>query len=122
MAKTVRFFYIPTNDELHGTRGIMHDGEQFLTPEELTQRYKGRISLRTLANWRSTGDGPIYTKIGGRVLYALSAVKNWEQSRRARQDRAKESGWHSSMLPGLVSGYAVASQLVWLEIFASPLY
>lgn len=54
---------------------------QYLTPAELVERYRGTITIRTLANWRSTGEGPRYTKIGGRVLYPLDAVKDWEQSR-----------------------------------------
>ncbi len=56
--------------------------DEYLTPEQLTQRYKKVVTLRTLANWRSTGDGPQYTKIGGRVLYAMSAVLEWESTRR----------------------------------------
>lgn len=55
--------------------------EQYLTPKELSDRYKGKISERTLANWRSSGDGPGFTKIGGRVLYALRSVETWEQKR-----------------------------------------
>lgn len=53
----------------------------YLTPAELVARYKGTITIRTLANWRSTGEGPRYTKIGGRVLYPVDAVKTWEASR-----------------------------------------
>lgn len=53
----------------------------YLTPTELVQRYRCSITIRTLANWRSTGEGPRYTKIGGRVLYPVDAVKTWEDSR-----------------------------------------
>lgn len=52
-----------------------------LTPEELVQRYNGRISLKTLANWRSTGEGPAFTKVGSRVFYRLPDVLEWEQRR-----------------------------------------
>lgn len=56
--------------------------EVFLTPEELSDRYKGKISTRTLANWRSSGlDGPPYKKVGGRVLYSLNEVEAWEIKR-----------------------------------------
>ena len=54
---------------------------QYLTPTDLVNRYRGTITIRTLANWRSTGEGPRYTKIGGRVLYPVDAVKAWEESR-----------------------------------------
>lgn len=53
----------------------------YLTPQELADRYRGQITLRTLANWRSTGNGPVFTKVGGRVLYPLDAVVEWEKSR-----------------------------------------
>lgn len=54
---------------------------QYLTPAELIERYKKTITIRTLANWRSIGEGPKYTKIGGRVLYPLDGVTSWEASR-----------------------------------------
>ena len=54
---------------------------QYLTPAELVERYKRTITIRTLANWRSIGEGPKYTKIGGRVLYPLDSVKSWEEAR-----------------------------------------
>lgn len=55
--------------------------DEYLTPAELVARYKGAITIRTLANWRSSGDGPAYTKVGGRVLYSAEAVINWERQR-----------------------------------------
>jgi hypothetical protein len=54
---------------------------QYLTPAELVARYKATITIRTLANWRSTGEGPRYTKVGGRVLYPVEAVIDWEKTR-----------------------------------------
>lgn len=53
----------------------------YMTADELVCRFKNLISKRTLANWRSHGEGPKYTKIGGRVLYSLKAVQEWEQRR-----------------------------------------
>lgn len=58
----------------------MRDG--YLTPQELCDRYKEQISLRTLANWRCSGEGPPYMKIGGRVLYRLEDIESWEAGRR----------------------------------------
>lgn len=54
---------------------------QYLTPAELVERYKRTITIRTLANWRSIGEGPKYTKIGGRVLYPVDGVMAWEAAR-----------------------------------------
>ena len=55
--------------------------KEYLTPSELTARYKGLVSVRTLANWRWSGQGPKFTKIGGKILYALDAVIEWESKR-----------------------------------------
>ncbi|WP_441280655.1 helix-turn-helix domain-containing protein [Tardiphaga sp. 862_B3_N1_1] len=53
----------------------------FLTPNELSNRWGGRINVRTLANWRTTGSGPPFTKIGGAVLYKEEALEKWEDAR-----------------------------------------
>jgi len=56
--------------------------EVYLTPAEVSQRYGGKISPRTLSNWRSGGGaGPSFSKIGGRVLYPLSKIIAWEEKR-----------------------------------------
>lgn len=54
---------------------------EFLKPEEVVARYKGNISTKTLANWRTKGGGPAYVKIGGKVMYHIAAVETWEESR-----------------------------------------
>ena len=53
----------------------------YLTPKQLVERWQNVVTLRTLANWRSVGEGPQYTKIGGKVLYPLSGILNWEVRR-----------------------------------------
>lgn len=57
------------------------NGKLFLTPAELVQRYEGKISTRTLANWRSAGTSPPFTKVGGRILYPLDELIEWEKRR-----------------------------------------
>ena len=52
-----------------------------MTPEQLAARYVDKITVRTLANWRSSGNGPNYTKVGSRVFYRLTDVVEWEQHR-----------------------------------------
>lgn len=55
---------------------------KYLTPKELSDRYNGRISVGTLANWRSSGNtGPKFTRIGGRIMYPEHEVIAWEQRR-----------------------------------------
>ena len=51
----------------------------YLTPNQVAVRYEGRISVRTLANWRYLGNGPVFTRIGGRILYDLLMLEHWEQ-------------------------------------------
>jgi hypothetical protein len=53
----------------------------FLTPSELVQRYNGKVTVRTLANWRSAGISPPFTKVGGRILYRLDEIETWERKR-----------------------------------------
>jgi hypothetical protein len=56
----------------------------YLTPDELVERYRHKIALRTLANWRSqkNGLGPRFLKAGGRILYHIEDVLSWENKRR----------------------------------------
>lgn len=54
---------------------------EFLTPTDLVERYKGKITVRTLANWRSQGISPPFTKVGGRILYEKRALEEWERRR-----------------------------------------
>ena len=63
------------------TRSDDQAGRQFMSADDLATRYSGKVSVKTLANWRSTGTGPAYTKIGGRVFYAVNDVEKWELQR-----------------------------------------
>jgi len=56
--------------------------ETYLTPAEVSQRYGGKISTRTLSNWRSSGNGNLpFVKIGGKVFYPLTKIMEWEKTR-----------------------------------------
>jgi hypothetical protein len=44
----------------------------FLLESELAKRW--RRSPRTLQRWRENGTGPVYVRLGGRVLYRLQDV------------------------------------------------
>ncbi|WP_454764442.1 helix-turn-helix domain-containing protein [Cupriavidus campinensis] len=54
---------------------------KYLTPAQVSERYSGRIAVRTLANWRSAGTGPRFCRVGGRVLYAIADLESWEARR-----------------------------------------
>jgi hypothetical protein len=42
------------------------------------------LSQWTLAEWRVTGKGPIYMKLGNRVKYSLVELNAWLEARAAR--------------------------------------
>lgn len=49
----------------------------YLTSKELAHRW--RLSEQTLANWRHARKGPPFVRIGGRVLYPLASLTDYEQ-------------------------------------------
>lgn len=67
------------------------DRRVFLTQSELARRY--RVSPRTLERWRWLKTGPNYTKLGGKVVYALDDVEAYERRRRAETHSAILGSW-----------------------------
>jgi predicted DNA-binding protein (UPF0251 family) len=60
-----------------------------LNQKELARRWG--ISHRTLERWRYTGQGPVFLKLGGRVLYRLADVETFEQSQLQRALKISEA-------------------------------
>ena len=58
---------------------------KFLKPHQLVERWQGLVTEKTLANWRCSGDGPRYIKIGGKVAYSLEAVEEYERRREQKR-------------------------------------
>lgn len=52
--------------------------QKVLTPDELVARFGGAIKKGTLANWRSQGKGPPFSKRGAKVVYPLDRLEAWE--------------------------------------------
>lgn len=52
--------------------------KHYLTQDEVAERYRGLVSVRTLANWRSLRIGPKFTKIGKTVLYDEAELDAWD--------------------------------------------
>lgn len=48
-----------------------------LNEKDLAQRLG--LSVRTIQRWRWAGRGPSYLKLGGRVVYRLADVEDWER-------------------------------------------
>lgn len=73
---------------------------KFLTAEEVSERYRGEITVGTLRNWRAMRIGPPFVKIGKAVLYPTSELDAWDQknmvscraSRRLSMDEREEAG------------------------------
>lgn len=55
-------------------------GPVFLSEEELANRWLH--SVRTLQRWRRRGTGPVFTRLGRRVVYRLDDVEAYEQAAR----------------------------------------
>lgn len=50
----------------------------YLTPDELVDRWNDAVTVGTLANWRSQGNGPPFVKFGNRVRYPMTGVEAYE--------------------------------------------
>ncbi|NGN44668.1 helix-turn-helix domain-containing protein [Mesorhizobium sp. CGMCC 1.15528] len=68
------------------------DGRKFLTPEEVTERYRDTISVGTLRNWRSMRIGPAFVKVGKAVLYPTNELEVWDQKNVVTCGAAKRLG------------------------------
>jgi hypothetical protein len=65
--------------EIAGDESSAMKTDVYLTPEELVARWRDRIDIDTLANWRSKRQGPPFHRFGGRaVLYRTDLVARWE--------------------------------------------
>jgi len=52
---------------------------KFLTAEEVSERYRGEITVGTLRNWRAMRICPAFVKIGKAVLYPVGELDAWDQ-------------------------------------------
>jgi hypothetical protein len=64
---------------------------KFLTPEEVSQRYRGEITVGTLRNWRAMRIGPTFVKIGKAVLYPVAELDAWDKKNTVICQAAKAS-------------------------------
>ncbi|MBV9757131.1 MAG: helix-turn-helix domain-containing protein [Alphaproteobacteria bacterium] len=52
---------------------------RFLTADEVSERYRGQVSVGTLRNWRAQRVGPPFIKVGKSVLYPVQGLDEWER-------------------------------------------
>ncbi len=50
----------------------------FMHLNQIQLAARWNISHRTLERWRWSGEGPLFVKIGGRVVYRLADVEAYE--------------------------------------------
>lgn len=53
--------------------------KKYLTADEVSERYRGEISVGTLRNWRAMRIGPAFVKIGKAVLYPVDELDAWDE-------------------------------------------
>lgn len=63
---------------------------RFLRTQEAA-RFLG-VSLRTLEKHRTYGTGPLYRKIGGRVVYAVGDLEAWTEIGVRKSPRDRDAG------------------------------
>jgi hypothetical protein len=60
------------------------ESPDYLTPQEVVLRWRGRIGMATLRNWRCAANrkGPPWIKLGAKVLYPRRELELWEAAMR----------------------------------------
>jgi hypothetical protein len=48
--------------------------QKYLTAEEVSERYRGEVSVGTLRNWRAMRVGPAFVRIGKAILYPIDEL------------------------------------------------
>ena len=51
----------------------------YLTPEEVSLRWRRKVDVETLKNWRSLRIGPPFHRFGRAVLYRIDLLVQWER-------------------------------------------
>lgn len=67
---------------------------KFLTAEEVSERYRGGVSVGTLRNWRAMRFGPSFVKIGKAVLYPIDELEAWDERNRVTCRASKRLDGH----------------------------
>jgi predicted DNA-binding transcriptional regulator AlpA len=86
-------YLLPPKQRKNQARNHAHAKEKnmdkHLGGKELAKRWG--MSVKTLDRWRWEGRGPQHMKIGGKILYRLSDVEQFERQA-VRQETKKDNG------------------------------
>ena len=55
--------------------------------EREASQYLGGISVHSLRKWRTQQTGPVYYRVGNRILYGRDALDTWVQTHRIERDK-----------------------------------
>ncbi|MFY9810811.1 hypothetical protein [Aquabacterium sp.] len=55
------------------------NAKNYISPEQLVERWEGIVTYATLATWRARNHGPAYIKLGGKVAYLRESVERYER-------------------------------------------
>jgi hypothetical protein len=68
----------PKAAERNTMRQLSSEGAELLTEQMLAHRW--HCSISRLQRWRSASTGPVYLKIGGKVLYRMDDIRAYESA------------------------------------------
>jgi hypothetical protein len=79
----------PAASDQSTTRSPNGKPERFVSPDwlvaYLVRSFDIEITVKTLANWRSSGKGPSYISVAGRVRYDVHDIGRWLAAQRRRR-------------------------------------
>jgi hypothetical protein len=60
---------------------------EYLTAKEVSERWRGSITVGTLKQWRWLQKGPRFVRFGNKILYRLVDIEEYEsnQTKRGKQ-------------------------------------
>lgn len=73
----------------------MTDQTRKLTPDQAAKHIG--LSAAQLAKLRMTGEGPVFLKLGRKIMYQLGDIETWLASKRLTQSPPK--GWKGGRKP-----------------------
>lgn len=85
----------------------MTDSVKHLTQNDLANRWNK--SVHTIERYRCDGVGPIYLKIGGKVMYRLVDIEKFESQRMFQRPGAQKSASSQTDGSGLTLKEAISN-------------